>query len=106
MLGAACLLVAWKTSPRFSQAALAFVAVQLALSVYSRGDYLFTDVAQTATGPQPSDVANMSEALFLPFWFWGALCGLFSVAVVGLGLWAFWRATRAPRRKLELPSIG
>jgi hypothetical protein len=94
-LGAACLLTAWKTSPPFSQAALGFLAVQLALSVYSRGDYLFTDVAETGAGVQPSDVANIASALLLPYWFWGAVCGAFSVAVVALGLWAFWRRTRS-----------
>jgi hypothetical protein len=105
LLGTVCLAVAWKASPAFSQAALAFLAVQLALSVYSRGDYLFTAVAQTGAGAQPSDVANMADALFLPYWFWGAVCGLFSVAVVALGLLAFWRSTRPAKRKLELPSI-
>jgi membrane-associated phospholipid phosphatase len=66
-----------------------FLAVQLALSVFSRGDYLFTDVARTGEGTFPSDVANMSSALFLPYWFWGALCGAFSVAVLALGLRAY-----------------
>lgn len=105
LLGAICLLIAWKTSARVAQAALAFLAVQLALSVYSRGDYLFTDVAKTAAGDAPSDVANMANALLLPYWFWGAACGLFSVLVVFFGLWAFWRATQTKTSKLALPSI-
>ena len=52
--------------------------------------------------------ADMAEALFLPYWFWGGLCGLFSIAVVVLGLWAFYSATREPtsKSKLEPPSIG
>jgi len=37
----------------------------------------------------PSDVAQMAENLFLPYWFWGAVCGLFAVAVLVLGLRAF-----------------
>jgi hypothetical protein len=90
--------IGWKASPRVAQIVSAFVAVQLALSVFSRGDYLFTDVAQTATGARPSDVAHMAAALFLPYWFWGAVCGLFSIAVLVIGMWVFWRASgEAPR---------
>ena len=73
------------------QTALVFLGVQLALSVFSRGDYLFTDVAQTAEGPRPSDVAQMADALFLPYWFWGAVCGTVSVAVLVGGVWVFVR---------------
>ncbi len=69
-----------------AQLTLLFLGVQLALSVFSRGDYLFTEVAQTARGPMPSDVAQIAEALWLPYWFWGGLCGLFSLLVVGIGL--------------------
>jgi len=71
--------------------ALVFLGVQLALSVFSRGDYLFTDIAQTAEGPRPSDVAQMADALLLPYWFWGAVCGLVSVAVLVGGVWVFVR---------------
>lgn len=69
------------------QGATVFLAVQLALSVFSRSDYLFTRVATTGMGPMPSDVAQMAEALWLPYWFWGGLCGLVSLAVVAGGLW-------------------
>ena len=72
--------------PLIVQLVLVFIAVQLALSVFARGDYLFTRTAQTAAGPMPSDTAQMAAALWLPFWFWGALCGIASVAVLLLGL--------------------
>ncbi|MFN3200861.1 MAG: M50 family metallopeptidase [Bradymonadia bacterium] len=86
-----CLLLALKTKPWVSQVALVFLGVQLALSVFSRGDYLFTDVAITANGPMPSDVAQMAEALWLPYWVWGGLCGAFSIVVLILGLRPFLR---------------
>ncbi len=63
-----------------------FVAIQMTMSVFSRGDYLFTPVANTAQGVMPSDVAHISEALLLPYWFWGAICGLFSVLCLILGI--------------------
>lgn len=70
----------------YSQIVLAFLAVQLALSVFSRSDYLFTDQAITSVGLMPSDVAQMADALWLPYWFWGALCGLISLSVLAFGI--------------------
>ena len=48
-----------------------FIGIQLALSVFSRSDYLFTPVANTGRGTMPSDVANMASTLWLPYWVWG-----------------------------------
>ncbi|MFC1611981.1 M50 family metallopeptidase [Myxococcota bacterium] len=93
LVAAIALAIAVKASAQVAQAVSVFVGAQLALAVFSRGDYLFTDVAQTANGPQPSDVAHMADALFLPYWFWGGVCGLFSVLVLLGGMWMFWRAT-------------
>ena len=62
--------------------------------VFSRADYLFTDVAHTGAGPAPSDVAYMAEALFLPYWFWGLFCGGLSLAILWAGLHRFVKATR------------
>lgn len=97
-LAAGALAVAWKAPDWGSQLTLSFLSVQLALSVFSRGDYLFTDVARTQSGAMPSDVANMASALFLPYWFWGAACGLFSVAMLALGAWLFLRGLGAMGR--------
>lgn len=74
-----------------SQATLVFLAVQLALSVFSRGDYLFMKAATTAEGVAASDVAQIAAALLLPYWVWGAVCGAFSVAVLVLGVVVFWK---------------
>ena len=87
-----CALVASKASDEIAQLVLVFLAVQMALSVFSRGDYLFTPTARTSVGGvMPSDVGQIAEALVLPYWFWGALCGLVSVAVLLYGLKAYWR---------------
>ncbi len=86
-----CLLAARKASGEVAQLVLIFLAVQLALSVFSRGDYLFTKEAQTATGVMPSDVGQMEAALFLPYWIWGLGCGAVSVLVLLYGLKIFWR---------------
>lgn len=89
-----CGLIAYKGGGRLSQGAVAFLATQLSLAVFSRSDYLFTESAVTGDGNHPSDVAVMAQALLLPYWFWGAVCGAFSLVVLAGGLWAFWRGTR------------
>ena len=91
VLLAGCVLATRKASGEIAQLLLIFLAVQLALSVFSRGDYLFTATAETAAGVMPSDVGQMAAALFLPYWFWGLLCGAVSVAVLIYGIRAYWR---------------
>jgi hypothetical protein len=94
LIAALCLWIGIKGSARAAQIAVVFVGVQLALSVFSRGDYLFTDTAMTASGPMPSDVAQISEALFGPYWLWGGLCGAVSVGVLLGGLWMYLRGAK------------
>lgn len=82
----ATLLIAVAIRNWVPQMVIVFFGVQLALSVFSRADYLFMREAQTAGGTMPSDVAQIATALFLPYWFWGAMCGLFSAFVLLAGL--------------------
>ena len=91
MLLGGCVLAAHKASGEVVQLVLIFLAVQLALSVFSRGDYLFTPTAETAGGTMPSDVGQIAAALLLPYWFWGLVCGAVSVVVVLYGIRAYWR---------------
>lgn len=77
-----CFFFALGKGKNYAQSWVGFLAMQLALSVFSRSDYLFTKTAQTSLGPMPSDVEQIAQALFLPYWFWGALIGFFSVAVL------------------------
>lgn len=91
LVATACLVIGIFARPWLAQAAAIFLAVQLALSVFSRGDYLFTREAITADGAMPSDVAQIANALFLPYWFWGATCGAVSVAVLAVGFAVLFR---------------
>ena len=83
--------IVWKGPGWLARFTLIFLAVQLALSVFSRSDYLFTETVETKMGDMPSDVGNMEYALFLPYWFWGAVCGLISITVLLIGLRAYLR---------------
>ena len=84
-------LLGTRERPEVSQLGLVFFSTQLAMSVFSRGDYLFMEYAQTAKGEMPSDVSQMADALFGPYWLWGGVCGGFSLIVLGLGLWVFFK---------------
>ena len=76
------------------QYSMLILAITLLTSVFSRGDYLFTDTAQTATGPMPSDVGQIAENLFLPYWFWGALIAALSVLILFIGIRAFFHTSK------------
>lgn len=97
--GAAATMIAtgWFGSQRVAHFGLVFLSTQLALTVFSRADYLFMPTARTAQGDMPSDVANIADALGMPFWFWGALIALLSAALLAFGCWIYYRAMRGVR---------
>ena len=100
LLAVVMLVVALAGRPWMSQVALILMGVQLALSVFSRGDYLFTPVARTEAGSVPSDVAQIAEALLLPYWFWGGAIAALSVLILGVALVIFLRAGPAADAEL------
>lgn len=83
-----------KGSAKVAQAVILFLSSQLALATFSRADYLFTPTARTGAGEFPSDVGQIAENLWLPYWFWGGLCAVLSVALLALGLYLFQRGLR------------
>ncbi|HSS75860.1 MAG TPA: M50 family metallopeptidase [Thermoanaerobaculia bacterium] len=90
LVAAGCLFAGTRLSPERAQWVVVFLGVQLALSVFSRADYLFTRGVENPSGVFPSDVMRMQTALFLPFWFWGLVCGGFSVMVLIYGVRTCW----------------
>lgn len=97
--------VALVARPAIAQAVLVFLGVQLALSVYTGGGYLFTQRVTIQNGmTNPSDTEQMSNALGGPYWLWGAMCAAFSVAVLLAGLWMYIRPARASRKAALVPA--
>jgi len=90
VVAAACLFAGARCSPEVAQWVVLFLGVQLGLSVFSRADYLFKRTAGNPSGVYPSDVMQMQQALFLPYWFWGLVCGAFAVLVLLYGLRTVW----------------
>lgn len=91
----------WRKSAETIQFVLVFLSVQLSLSVFSRGDYLFTEYAETGAGRLPSDVTHMAQALGGPYWVWGLACGAFSVLMLAGGMWVFLKGFPRPFAKLR-----
>jgi hypothetical protein len=99
--------IALRGGAQTARTVLVFLGVQLALSVYTGGGYLFTQHVQIQSGYSgPSDTQLMADALGPPFWFWGAICAAFSAFALLGGLWLYLRPARpqtpkvTPSRKL------
>jgi hypothetical protein len=98
VVAALSLLIALKARPAHAQMFLVFLGVQLALSVYTGGGYLFTQYVEIQNGHRgPSDTQAMSDAIGGPYWFWGVVCAAFSAAVLLVGLWGYLRPERKVR---------
>jgi MFS family permease len=98
------LLVAFKARPALAQMVLVFIGVQLALSVYTGGGYLFVQSAEIQNGfSGPSDTQAMADALGGTYWLWGAVCAAFSVIVLLGGLWLYIKPGKPSRRGAAFP---
>ena len=73
---------------------LHLLAALLCLSWFRDLDYMFSSSAVVAGVARPSDSAIIAQALWLPFWFWGALVAAFSLALLACGLWIAHRRSR------------
>lgn len=92
LIGAALAAVAYWGSELVRIVLAQLLAVQLALASWSSRDYLFVSTFER-NGTRRSDTQRIADELFLPHWFWGALLGGLSIAVL---VWAFWVAWLRP----------
>lgn len=84
---AATLALAARVLPDTAAAfVLHLIAVTLCLSWFTDLDYMFSAQAVVNGVAQPSDSAVMAQALWLPYWFWGGVVAVFSLAVAALGI--------------------
>ena len=83
---------------------LHLIALTLCLSWFTDLDYMFSNQAVVNGVVHLSDSAVIAQALWLPYWFWGALVAVFSLVLVLLGIGFVSRA--APKGKATLPAYG
>jgi hypothetical protein len=74
-------------SDRGASFVLRLTGAILCLSWLQHVDYLFSAGATIDGRRHASDTAVIAQALWLPYWFWGAVIALLSLAVLAFGLW-------------------
>jgi len=94
ILGLAVLWVGLKSSTGIRIFAIQFLGVQACLSTWRQLGYLFKDYVMVEGDLMASDTMQIQQNLAFPYWLWGALLALASLAllVIGLGL-AYRQAT-------------
>jgi len=91
-LGLAILMIARWLSPQRQQFTIQFLGVQACISVWKQFGYLFSAGGVVGGQMQRSDTGAIADALFLPYWFWGASI---SAAILALLWWSFRFAFRS-----------
>lgn len=89
LLGIASLALAFKGREQWRRFSVQFLGVQGCISIYRDFGYLFSEGFVRDGRAQLSDTGVISQALFLPYWFWGALITALICAMV------FWALKRA-----------
>ena len=78
--------IALKAGDRLALFAVQFLGILAALSMFQDWDYLFSYGAVVAGRPMLSDTGAMSEALWLPYWFWAIIIIAISGLMIGASL--------------------
>ncbi|MFO0723908.1 MAG: M50 family metallopeptidase [Myxococcota bacterium] len=81
-------------SPRLALFFTQLLGATLCLSIFQDLSYMFSDGAVVGGVARRSDSAAIADALFLPYWFWGAMVAAAALSALGLGLAAAFRAPR------------
>lgn len=85
-LGGALLYLGLRCSGKTARLATLFLAIDFSLLAFTRSDYLFVAEAEIAGQKMTSDVGAISQALGMPYWFWGIVVALLSVTTLAAGL--------------------
>ena len=87
LIGAGILYIAIKSSNRLQAFAVQFLGVQACISTYKQIDYLYTKSVIINGREMLSDSGQIAQALLLPYWFWGSLMAILSLALLVSSLW-------------------
>lgn len=90
LIGLALIIVARYATTTIKILLSQLIAVQLGLSAWTNRSYLFIKEFERDGKTLLSDTGLIQEALFLPYWFWGALLGVTSLFIVAFGFWFAW----------------
>lgn len=82
--------------PRAAPFTVQLIGVQLTLALFRDLDYMFSAGGIVNGRPHPSDSAAISQALFGPYWLWGALVAVTAALCLFMGLRFALRGPSAP----------
>lgn len=71
---------------RLASLLLNMISLALCLALLSDINYMFSEQAVVNGIVYPSDSSAIAKALWLPYWFWGALVAFFSFSVTIIGI--------------------
>lgn len=89
--GALFVVLSRASGGRWAPLTLQLVGVNLCLAIFKDVHYMFSEGGVIDGVKRMSDSAAIAEALFLPYWLWGALTALFSFVVLALGIYLAFR---------------
>ncbi|XFA74166.1 M50 family metallopeptidase [Thermosynechococcaceae cyanobacterium Okahandja] len=90
LIGIGILLIAYRGSRWLKDFSIQFLGVQACISTFHQVGYLFT---YAIPGGHLSDTGLLQKYLFLPYWLWGALISVLTVAILA---WSLKTAYRSP----------
>lgn len=91
-IGLGLMAIAAKGSESTKRIVAQFVGVQACISAWGQFDYLFSPGGSVGGELHRSDTGAMADALFLPYWFWGATL---SAAIC----WMLWASLRSALKR-------
>jgi len=99
LLAAAIGLTAFVGSPAVRAFSSQFLGIQACVSTYKQIDYLFMSQAEIDGKILLSDTMQIQQQLLLPYWFWGVLIILLSLALLFSSLWLAYREQFRRKRR-------
>ena len=105
VMGVGIFFIARKAKPKVQQFIIQFIGASAGLFTISRREYLFIDEIPGSYPTAISDVGHISDALFLPYWFWGGLIFGLSIIIMGASLYFAFR-TKKKKKKGADPTSG
>lgn len=95
-LGLGMFWLALRSSVGIRAFAIQFLGVQACLSTWRQVGYLFKDYVTVEGNLMASDTMQIQQNLWLPYWLWGLLLALASIALLVIGLGLAYRPQLSP----------
>ncbi len=91
LVGLVLVGVAWQAPELIRVFVAQLIGIQFCVASWGSLDYMFTKNFVRSDGTlTDSDTQTIANVLFLPYWFWGGIIAVFSVAILGGAFYLAW----------------